>query len=213
MIKSNLSVKHLDSIIAIAKEIETWIGERSNPKNYKFVKDLTLIRNFVHTLDLLETVLTHFALNAYLSKIALRELEKTENHTLGWEFWQIDIEHYFAASSLELCYQLSNAWKELEGFGRKNRDLKILKTKYCKPSDIILARHKTSHFKPEQFQCHKVSSIYSILRRPYEIKDGCLVKELAGRTMHKVASQIKKAIEESFNYIKLFKEATFGEDL
>jgi hypothetical protein len=209
MIRSNINIVFLDKIFSLSSEIEKWISDKNNPEKYNNIADKQLVCDFVHTLDLLETILTHFKLNACLSKLALKEFEKKiERGTIGWEFWQIDIEHFFAANILELCYQLSNAWKEIEIFETKDKKFKIFKYKYKSPSDIILARHKSTHFKPEQFQNHSISSIYSILRRPYKVKDNILIKELAKDTMPKVANLIKNAIEEGVGYLNIFKKVT-----
>ena len=210
MTKSNLDIECLDSIIKLSNDIYNWLVDKDHPENYEKIDDLSLVRDFIHLLDLLETILMQFSINAYLSKKALLELSKTERNTIGWEFWQIDIEQYFSASSLELVYQLSNGWKKIDKYANKHSNFRILKTKYEEPSNISIARHKTTHFQPEDFQNHKISSIYSILRRPYQIKDGKLVKELAKETMPKVASLIIKSIDECFDYLSKFKKATIG---
>jgi len=120
--KSNIDVSQLDQAASIAKNLFEWFSERSNPEHYPTVEDLELVRDFVHTLDLLETVLVRFEISAHLAKLALKDLETPERvGSLGWEFWQIDVEEYFAFNLLELCYQISNAWKVIEAFASKEK--------------------------------------------------------------------------------------------
>ena len=172
---------------------------------------MELVRDFVHTLDLLETVLIHFEINVHLSKLALQQLENPARvGSLGWEFWQIDVEEFFASNLLELCYQISNAWKEIDGFANKNSVFEILQTKYKEPSKTILARHLATHFQPMQFEIHHIARQYSILRRPYRIQDGKLQKELVKETMPRVADLVQGAVQEGVNYLSKFREATIG---
>lgn len=205
--RTNLSSSQLETVASLAKSIDLSIGNKNHPENYLAVNDLNIVRDFVHTLDLLETVLTHFEISVHLSKLALEKLENPEIvGSLGWEFWQIDIEEFFASNLLELCYQVSNAWKEIDSYRDKNDLFKLFKTGYKKPSDTLLARHKSTHFKPLDFQKHELSKKYSILRRPYIIKDGKLVKELAKGTMPKVAELIRAAVKEGTEYLQLFSD-------
>ncbi len=209
--KSNLDLSRLENATSMAKAIHEWFSDRSHPERYADVKDLELIRDFVHTLDLLETVLVRFEISAHLAKLALEQLEDPARAgSLGWEFWQIDVEEFFAANLLELCYQISNAWIKIQKFADKEKAFDILRSKHQKPSDTILARHHATHFVPEQFESHPVAQQYSILRRPYQIRDGKLEKELAKYTMPRVAALVQGAVEEGFNYLGKFRQATIG---
>ncbi len=205
MLTSNINSSLLDEISLISSDIEELIVKNDHPELYIQVSDLIEVRNFIHCLDLLETLLTHFKINSYLAKIAMSELSKGEVNGLAGEFWQIDIEHFYAANMLELCYQLSNSWKEIEEYGNRNKAFCIFKGKHIKPNDIILARHHATHFKAHQLLDHHNASIYSILRRPYIIENNKLNKELAKDTMPKVSNLIKTAIEESVKYLNIFK--------
>ncbi len=209
--RTNLSLQQLDDVASSAKSIREWIGDYSHPEKYAEVKDLELVQDFVHTLDLLETVLTRFEISVHLSKLAIEEMKDPARvGSLGWEFWQIDVEEFFASNLLELCYQISNAWEKLQGFADKEKAFKILKTQHKKPSKTLHARHNATHFNPTGFQGHKISKQYSILRRPYYIQDGRLQKELAKETMPKVANLIQGAVQEGVDYIGKFREATIG---
>jgi len=209
--KSNLDLSRLENIASMARAIHQWFSGRSHSEHYANVKDLERVRDFVHTLDLLETVLVHFEISAHLAKLALEQLENPERAgSLGWEFWQIDVEEFFAATLLELCYQISNAWIKIDKFADKEKAFEILRSKHQKPSDTILARHHVTHFVPEQFESHRVAQQYSILRRPYQIRNGKLEKELARYTMPRVAALIEGAVEEGFNYLDKFRLATIG---
>jgi len=209
--KSNLDLSRLDNAASLAKTIREWIDDRSHPERYADVKNLELTRDFVHTLDLLETVLVRFEISTHLVKLALGQLEDPARvGSLGWEFWQIDVEEFFATNLLELCYEISNAWSKLQKFADKEKTFEILRSKPQKPSDTIIARHHATHFVPEQFESHRVAQQYSILRRPYQIRDGKLEKELARHAMPRVAALIRGAVEEGFNYLNKFREATIG---
>src|SRR5258708_4450159 len=109
--------------------------------------------------------------------------QSTQPGSLTWEFWQIDVEEFFASNLLELCYQLCNAWERLQKISDIEASLSILSQKFQKPSQILLARHKGTHFMPGEFEDHPLAQQYSILRRPYRIVDGKLEKELAKFTM------------------------------
>lgn len=209
--KSNLDLSRLDDVASLAKTIREWIGGKSHPERYVDVKDLNLVRDFVHTLDLLETVLTRFEISVHLAKLALEQLKNPAHiGSLGWEFWQIDIEEFFASSLLDLCYQLSNAWEKIQSFADNEKAFEILQTKYKKPSQTLLARHKATHFEPMQFESHHIAIKYSILRRPYRIQDGKLQKELAKETMPRVSNLVQGAVQEGFDYLNKFREATIG---
>jgi hypothetical protein len=207
--QTNLNTTRLEEIASLAKEVRIWIGDHGHPEHYQFVKDLQLLRDFLHTLDLLETVLMRFEIGTRLAKDALEQIESsTQEGDLGWEFWQIDIEEFFAANLLELCYQISNAWKTLEGFSKKDPALRILRTKHLELGKTILARHKATHFQPEQFESLEIAQQFSILRRPYSIKNGRLEKELAKFTIPKVAALIHEAVDEGYIYLKKFQAST-----
>ena len=196
---------------SLAKAIREWLGNHSHPEKYSKVKDLELVIDFVHTLDLLETVLIHFEINVHLFKLALKQMEDPSKvGSLGWEFWQIDIEEYFASNLLELCYQLSNAWEQIDKLAIKDDAFDILRTKHRKPGKTSLARHKVTHFQPMQFERHSIAKQYSIMRRPYRIRDGKLEKELAKYTMPKVINLVQDAVKESLEYLVKFREATTG---
>jgi hypothetical protein len=209
--RTNLDLTQLDDVALSANAIREWIGIYSHPEKYPALKNLELVRDFVHTLDLLETVLNRFEISVHLSKLALEQLEDPARFgSLGWEFWQIDIEEFFASNLLDLCYQLSNAWKEIDKFAQKDKAFEILRTKHKDPSETLLARHKATHFKPVQFENHQIAKQYSFLRRPYRVQNGRLQKELAKETMPRVASLIKGAVQEGVNYLGKFREATIG---
>ncbi len=209
--KTNLNLQKLDDVALSAKAIREWIGNYDHPEKYAKVKDLALVIDFIHTLDLLETVLTRFEISVHLSKLAIDEMKYPARvDSLGWEFWQIDIEEFFASNLLELCNQLSNAWKKLQNYANKEKEFKILKTKYEKPSETLLARHKATHFDPKGYLDTTISSQYSILRRPYHLQDGMVQKELAKETMSKVASLILGAVQEGVDYLGKFRKATIG---
>jgi len=209
--KTNLDLSQLDDVASLAKAIREWIGKYGHPEKYSEVKDLELVRDFIHILDLLETVLIRFEISVHLSKLALEQLENPARvGSLGWEFWQIDIEEFFASNLLEFCYQLSSAWKKLQNFADQDTAFRILQTQYEKPSETLLARHKATHFEPMQFESHKIAKQYSILRRPYYIQDGKLKKELAKDTMPRVANLIQSAVQEGVNYLNEFRKATIG---
>ena len=210
--KSNLDLSHLDDVALLAKAIREWIGKKSRLELYADVKESELVRDFVYTLDLLETVLIHFEISVHLAKLALEQLEDPARiGSLGREFLQIDIEEFFASNLLDLCYILSNAWKKIQGFADKDKAFKILQTEPQQPSiENLLARHKVTHFEPLQFESHRVASKYSILRRPYQSQDGKLKKELAKETMPRVANLVQGAVQEALDYLNKFREATIG---
>src|SRR4051812_46749748 len=105
--KSNLTTERLESCAKIAKDVRTWLTDRDHPEHYAIVKDLELTQSFLHTLDLLETVLVRFEISTHLARLAPHEMEQsTAQGSLKWEFWQIDVEEFFASNLLELCYQL-----------------------------------------------------------------------------------------------------------
>ena len=58
--KTNLDLSQLDYVASLAKAVREWIGDHGHPEKYDQVKNLELVRDFAHTLDLLETVLIHF---------------------------------------------------------------------------------------------------------------------------------------------------------
>jgi hypothetical protein len=100
--KSNLDLARLDNAASLARAIREWIIDRSHPERYTDVKDLELTRDFVHTLDLLETVLVRFEISIHLAKLALEQLKDPARvGSLGWEFWQIDVEEFFAAECVK----------------------------------------------------------------------------------------------------------------
>ncbi|MCP5054332.1 MAG: hypothetical protein GY940_44605 [bacterium] len=209
--KSNLDLTRIENAASMARAIHIWLSDKSHPEHYADVMNLELIRDFVHTLDLLETVLVRFEISAHLAKLAIEKLEDpAQVGSLGWEFWQIDVEEFFAANLLELCYQISNAWTKIQKFAENEKAFDILSSKAQKPSDIILARHKATHFVPEQFESHRVAQRYSILRRPYRIRGSKLEKELAKYTMPRVAALIQNAVQEGSTYLSKFQQATVG---
>ena len=133
------------------------------------------------------------------------------NGGLGWEFWQIDIEEYFATSLLELCYQLSNGWQALQAFADSDAAYRILKEKHSAPSEIMIARHKATYFQPDQFEKHRIAQAYSILRRPYRVVNSRLQKELAKETMPRVADLLRDTASEAHDYVLRFRKATVGD--
>ena len=212
---SNLDPKLLDDINSTAKEIFEWVSTKSDPEKYVGV-DPQQVMDFVHTLDLLETELVNFRIATYLAKMALDNVEdmikrqlqgETQPDSLGWEIVQPDIESFFASSVLELCYKLSNAWEELEKVSKNDPRLLIFNKHHRKPNDIILARHKVTHFKPRQFEELPLALKYSILRRPYTVESGTLVKERAALTGPKLSKFIQDAVSEGSNYLHTFHEA------
>ncbi len=209
--RTNLDVERLGRVASTAKEILDWSAAKSRPGRYSVVANQVRVRDFVHTLDLLETVLTRFGVCSHLTSVALGEMDGTiEAGSLFWEFWQIDIEEFFAASLLELCYQLSVAWKRLDDFGKEEPAFEILHGGYKAPSRVLLARHKFTHFRADQFEDHELAEKYSILRRPYVLRDGRLEKELAKETMPRVAALIRSSVDEGDSYVQTFRSATVG---
>lgn len=73
--KTNLDLSQLDYVALLAKAVREWTGKHSHPEKYAEVKNVELVRDFVHTLDLLDTVLIRFEISIHLSKLALEELE------------------------------------------------------------------------------------------------------------------------------------------
>src|SRR6266545_7012328 len=139
MVQSNLDAARIDEIAAIANEIRVWISNRDHPEHYPTVVDLEMKRSFLYTLDLLETLLTRFEISAYFSHLALDQLAHApQTGSLGWNFWQIDIEEFFASNLLELCYQLSNAWVALDNFADKEMTFAILQRTHQEPKKVIL---------------------------------------------------------------------------
>ena len=194
-----------------SKEICTWIGDRNHPEHYTSVRDPELTRGFLHSLDLLETVLIRFEISTHLARLALEQMaQSTEEGSLAWEFWQIDIEEFFASNLLELCYQLSNAWERLQKYADREVAFSVLREKPQKPDEILLARHKATHFQPGQFEDHRIAQQYSILRRPYRVVNGRLEKELAKFTMPRVAALLQDSVTEGYAYLTRFREATIG---
>jgi hypothetical protein len=210
--ESNLDITRLDNAAQMAKGIREWLSDRNHPERYINVNDLELIRDFVHTLDLLETVLVRFEISVHLAKLALEQLENpARTGSLGWEFWQIDVEESFACNLLELCYQIDNAWERIQKFANEDEVFNIC-GRHQRPSNIIRARHHATHFVPQQFEKTLAVRQYSILRRPYRIRDGKLEKEPAKYTLPKVASLIRGSVEESLDYIGKFRRATVDFD-
>lgn len=209
--KSNLDVHVLESCAHIAKEIRDWLEKKDHPEHYKDVKDLELTRNFLHTLDLLETVLVRFEISTFIARQVFDEVEvPVEKDSPMFDFDQIDVEGYFAFDLLELCYELSNACQEIERLGRNEHKFLIFTKKPPKLGDVRFARHKATHIEPEQFEKLTVSQQYSILRRPYKITDGKLEKELARYTMPRVAKLFKDSVTECYRYLTLLHEAIIG---
>ena len=210
-VTTNLDLARLREVAGIAKEIYEWSTERGHPETYEGVADKARVRDFLYALDLLETVLTRFGICSELCSVALREMDRVqEEDSLFWNFWQIDVEEFFASSLLELSYQLSEAWKTLERFGREDPGLRVLKAPFQKPGKVLLARHKFTHFQPGHFEDHRLAEEYSILRRPYELVDGRLEKELAKETMPRVASLIRASVDAGQAYLLDFHAATVG---
>src|SRR6266508_1496744 len=119
--RTNLDLSQLEQVAALVKAIREWIGNHSHPEKYSEVKSSELVRDFVHTLDLLETVLIRFEISVHLSRLALEQLENPARvGSLGWEFWQIDVEEFFASNLLDWCYQVSNAWEKIDGFANED---------------------------------------------------------------------------------------------
>ncbi|WP_163131957.1 hypothetical protein [Agarivorans sp. Alg241-V36] len=206
--KTNISLEKISGCAKKAKAIRTWFDSKNHPENYQEVEDLECVRDFVHTIDLLETVLCRFEIQARLTELALKDMESIEEGALGWEFFQIDVEETFASSFMELTYQLSNAWKELDKFTQKSSSFEILGSTHVKLSSTFLARHKATHFDPDGFQRHEVSREYAILRRPYSVKDGVLEKGLVRHTAPKTAKLIRDAFGECNQYLDSFLAAT-----
>ncbi len=207
--RSNLDVGRLESCAYVAKEIRDWLCDREHPEHYIHAKNMEKAREFLHTLDLLETVLVRFEISTYFARQALQQLEQsTAQGSLAWEFWPIDVEEFFASNLLELCYQLSNAWERIQKYSDEDKAFSILSKRWQKPNEILLARHKATHFQPGQFEDHRIAQQYSILRRPYQVEGGKLTKELAQFTMPRAAELLKDSVEEGDTYLGLFRDAT-----
>jgi hypothetical protein len=181
------------------------IGCIINPEHFNNVLDKENVVKLLHTIDLLSTILTDFQVN---SALALSLFSKdTPDDPLFRDFWQIDIEDYFAFNFLDLCYQLFNTWKELDNFGKKDSELIILNRAPNKTKTTELARHVRTHACPEDFQRHKLSQKYAILRCNYFVENNVIKKELAKNNMPKVAKLINNCIIDSFSYLQEFDNA------
>jgi len=121
-----------------------------------------------------------------------------------------EVEDSFSSTILELGYQIKNGWYALSHYSKIDSAFSIFKQKYTEPSDTFLARHKATHFKPEQFLNHTTSQVYSILRRPYYLDNGEIKKELARETLPKVVNLIRCSFEAGESYLSTFHNATVG---
>lgn len=210
-IRTNLNEARLSQITRSAKEIYEWSVARGHPEKYGAVVDQTQVRNLLYALDLMDTVLTRFGVCSQLCFVALKEMDRpTEEESLFWNFWQIDVEEFFSAGLLELSYQLSKAWETLDRFGRKEPNLRVLRVPFERPGKVLLARHKFTHFQADLFEELPLAEEYSILRRPYTLLDGKLEKELAKETMPRVASLIGASVDAGQAYLEAFHSATVG---
>jgi len=54
LFRSNLDLQKLQSISRTALEIRVWMGDRGHPERYKGANSPELVRDFIHTLDLLD---------------------------------------------------------------------------------------------------------------------------------------------------------------
>ncbi len=98
----------------MAKEIQDWLASKNRPEQYKDVKDLESTRNFLHTLDLLETALVRFEISTFIARQIFNQVAiPAAKDSLMYKFDQIDVEEYFASSFLEFCYQLDKACREI----------------------------------------------------------------------------------------------------
>ncbi len=206
--KSNLDIMLLENCAQMAKEIRIWLGSKDHPEHYQAIADLELTRNFLHTLDLLETVLVRFEISTFIARQIFDQKEPvlTEGSLL-FEFGQIDVEEYFASNFLELCYQLENACNEIKKF---EHTFPIFVKQPPKLGRTRFARHKATHFEPAQFEKLTIAQRYSILRRPYKVVNGKLEKELAQYTMPRVAKLFQDSVNEGYRYLILLREATIG---
>ncbi len=209
---SNINIDALDRMATVSREIRHWLMNFNNPERYNVVCDPARVVNFVHQIDLIETVLMRFEVQAHMAKLTLHELSSPEvDGSLAYEFWVIDVEEVFASATLELGYQIKNGWKELSYHAKHHAAFDIFKTDYKEPSDTFLARHKATLFKPEQFLKHTAAKENSILRRPYYVENGEIKKELAKVTLPKVANLIRSSFTASEEYLHTFWIATVGD--
>ncbi|MDO6762874.1 hypothetical protein [Agarivorans sp. 1_MG-2023] len=210
---SNINIEALDRVATVSNQIRHWFMNFNHPERYSDVNDLCRVVNFVHQIDLLETVLMRFEVQAHMAKLALQELSSPEvDGSLAYEFWRIDVEETFASSTLELGYQIKNGWKALSYHAKHHDAFDIFRMGYKEPSDTFLARHKATHFQPDQFLEHNTAKEYSILRRPYHVDNGEIKKELAKATLPKVAKLIRSSFTASDEYLHTFWAATVGEN-
>lgn len=209
--KSNLDITLLESCAQIAKDIHNWLVSKDHPEHYKDVADLEATRNFIHVLDLLETVLVRFEISTFIAKqIFSQDEPNMMEGSLLYEFGQIDIEEYFASNLLEFCHQLSHASKKLKEIAKKDKAFVLFTGHPPEFSKILLARHMATHFVPNDFENHEIAQQYSILRRPYQIVNEKFEKQLARSTMPRVTQLIKDSVTESYNYLTLWRQATIG---
>jgi hypothetical protein len=207
---ANLDRALFSHIKVMAKEICDWIMERDHPERYPGA-DPARLRSFLHVLDILETVLTRIEISAYLTLQTVKNLEEgSPQDGATAEFWPIDIEEFLAASLGELCHQLSVGWTALDRNAIQDTRFRILKKTHPKASPISYARHKVSHFAPDQFDTLPIAQQYSITRRPYRIRDGRLEKERAAETLPKVAALVRDSVQDCHAYLVRFREATIG---
>lgn len=168
--------------------------------------------DFVHQVDLLETVLMRFEVQAQMSLLALQNLRSSDKPDwLAEQFWVIDIEETFASSALELGYQVKNGWGSLARFAQFHEQFAIFSSEYEEPCATFLARHKATHFRPDQFLKLDSAKDLAILRRPYYIENGEIKKELARVTLPKLAQFIRSAFIAVESYISIFHRATVAE--
>ncbi len=206
--KSNLDITLLEKCAQIAKDIRNWLGSKNHPEHYQGVGDLELTRNFLHVLDLLETVLVRFEVSITIAKRIFQE--ELNKNSLLYEFEQIDVEEYFASNLLEFCHQLSCASKKLKEIAKKDQALSIFIGPPPELGKILLARHMATHFVPTDFEDNEIARQYSILRRPYQVINGKFEKQVARSTMPRVTLLITDSVRESYNYLTLWRQATIG---
>ncbi len=190
-------------IQSLAYAIREWLSDYDMPERYEAVNDLAKVRDFLHIVDLMETILCHVEIASVLA------CDTISNPALD-DFWGFDVEEFFVSSQLEACYQLSNGCREIRKLAQEDALFGIFSGTAPELNETWLARHKVTHFRPDQFESHPIAERHTILRRPYSIKDGVLVKQLARDTGPRFAAFLGDATSNVLSYLEGLHGITCG---